>query len=348
MVAKLSRDRVKFKFSFEQPSCLLQVATRPAAETNWLANCCRSSRVVLDLCGSSNVGQTRWQEPRNFRQVFLRRKSSHAAVPWQTRENLKCIFCGHFCGSAFIGGWKFEMSFDQPSCMRCNEHNKQVDFILDWCSCHSGGVLCSERARRRKPQNVSGQSSVALSHRRNWAMHTAVQTRENLCSLCGLARCSVPVRFHIGVRLGRKPQWENFVCFRQCSMISDCAPGHASEVSKERFLEENDFSCSWPLSRQVRTTVSTKRPDIDAWDCMHGLQPPAFRARWSSNLPHHSRSLPSSTFPFFSPPFSLALRWSATNGTLTRLGCCRSSLGAQLAGPAAGTTHVHPATRAVA
>ena len=66
-------------------------------------------------------------------------------------------------------------------------------------------------------------------------------------------------RFHIGVRLGRKPLWENFVCFLQCSMISDCPPGHASEVSKERFLEENDFSCSWPLSRQVRTTVSTAR-----------------------------------------------------------------------------------------
>ena len=43
-----------------------------------------------------------------------------------------------------------------------------------------------------------------------------------------------------------------------------CPQGHASEVSKERFLEENDFSCSWPLSRQVLTTVSTKRPDIDA------------------------------------------------------------------------------------
>ena len=128
--------------------------------------------------------------------------------------------------------------------------------------------------------------------------------------------------------LGRKPQWENFVSFLQCSMISDCPPGHASEVSKERsVLEENDFSCtsSWPLSRQVRTKVSTKRPDIDAWDCMHGLQPPAFRARWSSNLPHHSRSLPSSTFPFFSPPFSLALRACGgrprTERSCRRLGC---------------------------
>ena len=140
---------------------MLQVATRSA---NKLTSRFRSSRVVLDLCGGSNEGQTRWRKPRKFRQAFLWRKSSHAAV--QTRENLKCAFCGHCCGAAFIGGWKFEMSFDQPSCMRCNEHNKEVDFILDWCSCHSGGVLCSERARRRKPQNVSGQSSVALSHRR--------------------------------------------------------------------------------------------------------------------------------------------------------------------------------------
>ena len=23
------------------------------------------------------------------------------------------------------------MSFDQPSCMRCNEHNNKLDFILD-------------------------------------------------------------------------------------------------------------------------------------------------------------------------------------------------------------------------
>ena len=170
---------------------------------------------------------------------------------------------------------------------------------------------------------------------------------------CALLRTRSLFRFHIGVRLGRKPQWENFVCFLQCcSMISDCPPGHASEVSKERFLEENDFSCSWPLSRQVRTTVSTKRPHLDAWDCMHALQPPAFRARWSSNLPHHSRSLPSSTFPFFSPPFSLALRRGGrprTERSSALAACCRSSLGAQLAQlQAPPGTHVHPATRAVA
>ena len=188
---------------------------------------------------------------------------------------------------------------------------------------------------------------VALSHRRKLSYaHCCTNPRKRVHVL-SLRTCSL-FRFHIGVRLGRKPQWENFVCFLRCSMISDCPPGHASEVSKERFLEENDFSCSWPLSRQVRTTVSTKRPDIDAWDCMHGLQPPAFRARWSLNLPHHSRSLPSSTFPFFSPPLSLALRWSATNGTLRRLARLRAAdLGAQH-GPAAGTTRAHPATRAVA
>ena len=135
----------------------------------------------------------------------------------------------------------FELSFVQPSCMRCNEHNKQVDFILDWCSCHSGGVLWSERARRRKPepQNVSGQSSAALSHRRKLSYaHCCTNPRKRVLSL----RTRSLFRFHIGVRLGRKPQWENFVCFLQCSMISDCPPGHASraEVSKERFLEETE------------------------------------------------------------------------------------------------------------
>ena len=142
--------------------------------------------------------------PRKFRQAFLRRKSSHAAV--QTRENLKCAFqvrTSSCCGAAFIGGWKFEMSFDQPSCMRCNEHNKQVDFILDWCSCHSGGVLCSERARRRKPQNVTGQSSVALSHRRKLSYaRCCTNPRKLVLSL----RTRSLFRFHIGVRLGRKPQ----------------------------------------------------------------------------------------------------------------------------------------------
>ena len=51
----------------------------------------------------------------------------------------------------------------------CSQRFLQIAVILDWCSCHSGGALCSERARRRKPQkpqNVSGQSSVALSHQR--------------------------------------------------------------------------------------------------------------------------------------------------------------------------------------
>ena len=323
---------------------MLQVATRSARkllrkQTDYFADCCRSSRVVLDLCGGSNVGQTRgrWKKlaptatkmkPFFFHRPLVRlngeslesfaKRSSEESLRTllyrQTRENLKCAFCGHCCGAAFIGG-TFEMSFLQPSYMRCNEHNKQVDFILDWCSCHSGGVLWSERARRRKPQNVSGQSSVALSHWRKLSYArcctNCTNPRKRVLSL----RTRSLSRFHIGVRLGRKPQWENFVCFLQCSMISDCPPGHASEVSKERFLEENDFSCSWPLSQQVRPTVSTKRPDIDAWDCMHGLQPPAFRTRWSSNLPHHSRFLPSSAFPFFSPPFSLAVRWSATNGS---------------------------------
>ena len=139
-------------------------------------------------------------------------------------------------------------------------------------------------------------------------------------------------------------------------MISDFPPGYASEVSKERFLEENDLSCSWPLSRQVRTTVSVNGPiSMHETACM-SFSLPAFRARWSSNLPHHSRSLPSSTFPFFSPPFSLALRWSATNGTLRRLGHrlraaeLHYPLGAQLQAPpiCMFIPAVHPATRAVA
>ena len=92
----------------------------------------QTDSIVADLQESffaathANVDQTRWRTPRKFRQAFLRRKSSHAAA--QTRE--KCAFCGHCCGAAFIGGLKFEIkSFDRPSCMGCNEHNKQVNFM---------------------------------------------------------------------------------------------------------------------------------------------------------------------------------------------------------------------------
>ena len=158
-------------------------------------------------------------------------------------------------------------------------------------------------------------------------MHAAVQTRENVCSLCGLARCSAFISVFDSV----ESLSENFVCCLLPTVLNDIRLSSRSCFrSFERkilSLEENDFSCRWPLSRQVRTAVSTKRPDIDAWDCMHGLQPPAFCARWSSNLPHHSRFLPSSTFPFLSPPFSLALalQWSATNGTLRRPWLCAVS-----------------------
>ena len=183
-----------------------------APQTNWL-DCCRSSRVVL--CGDWNVGQARWRKPEKFRQAFLRRKSSHAVV--QTRENLKC---------AFIGGLKFEIkSFDQPSCRRCNEHNKHVDFMLDWCSCHSGGDLCSdsnvERARRRKPQNVSGQtcssSSAALSQAGHRRKLSCARCCTNPRKLVPSLRTRSLFRFHFGVRLGRKPLWENVVFFLQCS-----------------------------------------------------------------------------------------------------------------------------------
>ena len=44
------------------------------------------------------------------------------------------------------------------------------------------------------------------------------------------------------------------------AIISDCPPGHAFEVSKERFLEENDFSCSWPLSRRVEQQCQRNGP----------------------------------------------------------------------------------------
>ena len=116
-------------------------------------------------------------------------KSSHAAV--QTRENLKCDFCGHCCGAAFTGGWNFEMSFDQPSCTRYNEHNNKVlvDFMLDCCMQLSQMRRTFQRTgSTAKSSKCFGQSSVALSHRRK-LMHATVQARENLCSLCGLARC---------------------------------------------------------------------------------------------------------------------------------------------------------------
>ena len=129
-------------------------------------------------------------------------------------------------------------------------------------------------------------------------------------------------------------------------MISDCPPGHASEVSKERFLEENDFSCSWPLSRQVRTTVSTARYHETA--CMaFSLLPFALVGRriFPTTV---DLCRPLSTFP--SSLLSSSARWSATNGMLTRSGalaaCCRyrSSFGAQLAQLlAAGMAAHHPA-----
>ena len=147
--------------------------------------------------------------------------------------------------------------------MRCNEHNKQADFILDWCSCHSGGVLWSERARRRKPQNVSGQSSVALSHRRKLSYaRCCTNPRKRMLSL----RTRSLFRFHIGQCSTRSKASVRKLCLLPTVLKSDCPPGHASEVSKERFLEENDFSCSWPLSQQVRTTVSGN--DTARYRCM--------------------------------------------------------------------------------
>ena len=87
----------------------------------------------------------------------------------------------------------------------------------------------------------------------------------------------------------------------------DCPPSHASEVSKERFLEGNDYSCRWPLSGQVRTTVSTAQ-----YRCMRlHARPSAYCLTRSLVI---ESSLPSSTFSVFSPSFSL--RWSDTNGAL--------------------------------
>ena len=244
---------------------MLQVPQQLAPQTNWPADCCRSSRV--DLCGGSNVGKLAGESLESFAKRSSERKvfTRCCTNPWEFE--MRFLQTDDCCGAAFIGGWKFEMnfeSFDQPLCMRCNEHSNKVDFILDWCSCHSGGVLktWSFAANGLDGEslnwlNVSGQSSVALSHRRKlFSVHYARCCTNPRKLVLSLRTRSL---FRFLFRLGRKPQWENFVCFLQCSMISDFPPGHASEVSKERFLEENDFSCSWPLSRQVRTTVSTAR-----------------------------------------------------------------------------------------
>ena len=143
---------------------------------------------------------------------------------------LRTLLWGRFYRRFEIRNQKFQ----PPSGMRCNEHNKQVDFMLDWCSCHSGGVLCSEQTRRRKPQNVSGQSSVAPSHRRKLSYaRCCTNPRKRVLSL---RTCSL-FHFHISVRLGRK--WENFVSFLQCSWLSSrsCFRSFESEIlRRERLL----------------------------------------------------------------------------------------------------------------
>ena len=146
-------------------------------------------------------------------------------------------------------------------------------------------------------------------------MHAAVQTRENLCTpSCGLARCSAFISVFDSVEsLSEKTLFASwYPIFLQVML-----PKFRKKDSYHEKRTTSFVACRWVDKFEQQC----QRPDIDAWDCMHDLQPPAFRVRWSSNLPHHSRSLPSSTFLFFSPPFSLALRWSATNGTLRRLGC---------------------------
>ena len=69
-----------------------------------------------------------------------------------TVKPVRCAFCGHCCGAAFIGGWTFEMIFVQPSCMRCNEHNKQGRL-------HSRLMQLSQRRRTLKRTGSTAKAS---------------------------------------------------------------------------------------------------------------------------------------------------------------------------------------------
>ena len=122
-------------------------------------------------------------------------------------------------------------------------------------------------------------------------------------------------------------------------MISDCPPGHASEVSKERFSEENDFSCSWPLSRRVEQQCQRNGPisrcmRLHAWP---SVLPFALVGR---QISHHSRSLPSST----SVSLLLSSLWLCggrprTEGSCRRLGCVLQIF---IRRPASAGTMHHP------
>ena len=132
-------------------------------------------------------------------------------------------------------------------------------------------------------------------------------------------------RFNIGVRLGRKPQPEKssaFVCFLQCSWLSSRSCFQSFE---RRFLEGNDYSCSWPLSRQVRTTVSTAR-----YRCIRLHAWPS-----ASFLLTRSLVVESSPIKYISAvvyPFLLlsSVLSEVVGHEWSPHACCRSSLGAQL------------------
>ena len=119
-VAKLSRVRMKFKFSFDQPSCnMFQVATRSANKLTRLLQIFKSSSLRRLKRRSDSMAKAFKVSPS-----VLRRKSLQAAV--QTRENLKCALCSHCCGPLLSEVWnsKSKVSTNHHACAVTSTTNK--------------------------------------------------------------------------------------------------------------------------------------------------------------------------------------------------------------------------------
>ena len=172
----------------------------------------RLLQIVLDLCGGSNVGQTgqtrdRWRKPRKFRQAF---RSSERKVFTRCCTNPR-EFEMRFLQTLLWGRFyrRLRLSFDQPSCMRCNEHNQQQSRL------HSRLMQLSQRRRTLQRTGSTAKASkcfgAVISSPEppketvlRCTMHAAVQT--NPRKLVLFLRTRSLFHFHIGVRLGRKPQ----------------------------------------------------------------------------------------------------------------------------------------------
>ena len=246
-----------------------------APQTNWPADCCRSSRVVLDLSGGSNVGQTgqtRWRKPRKFRQAF---RSSERKVftrcctnpnPWEFEMRfLQTLLWGRFYR-------RLKLSFDQPSCMRCNEHNQQQSRL------HSRLMQLSQRRRTLQRTGSTAKASKCF-----WAvisspeppketvlrctMHAAVQTRENLCSFCGLARSSTFISVFDSVEsLSEKTLFASYSAQWYPIFLQVMLPKFRKKDSQDK------RTTSLVAGRWVdKFEQQCQRPDIDPWDCMRGL-----------------------------------------------------------------------------